>query len=91
MTRPDPEELLGESVDEEVVPMWPGRMYVDTWTSNTKRFATDLPAAPVVTAEVRFREANHSEDGDFTIYEARKVDLSDPKNTYGEWKNTYEE
>jgi hypothetical protein len=74
-------ELLGKSFDEDEVPAYPGRIF---WYDGT--FLTDFPHAPILMAEVRFREASATEDGDFTIYESRAIDTSDPENAYGEWK-----
>jgi hypothetical protein len=72
--------VVGESFDDRDVPEYPGRIYY-----RNGRFSVGFPHAPVRTIEVRFREANASEDGDFTVIEARRVDTSKPDDCFGEW------
>lgn len=73
-------ELLGQSFSDDEVPKYPGRIY---WHEGN--FLTSFPHAPMYLAEVRFREANKSEGQDWTIYEARAIDSSNPKDSHGEW------
>lgn len=73
-------DLLGMSFDSADVPNYPARMY---WSDG--EFLTSFPNAPMQIAEVRLREAYNSENGDYTIYEARAVDTSNPTDSHGEW------
>ena len=74
------DDLVGKSFDSEQVPNYPGRMY---WYDG--KFHTSFPHAPMRLAEIRLRESNASEDGDFTIYEARAIDSSNPEDSHSEW------
>lgn len=75
------DSVLGESFDEDVVPQYPGRIFYH----ENRGFTTGYPYAPVIVTEVRFRQARHNEDGDFTVCAARWVDTTSPENPSGDW------
>lgn len=75
------ESLIGESFDDDEVPDSPGRIY---WRDGS--LFTGFPHAPVRVVQVRFRKACATEDGDWTVIEARRVDTSKPDDLYGKWK-----
>lgn len=75
------QELLGTTYNAEEIPDYPARIF---WREGTG-FFTSFPHAPIKHIEVRFREAHHTEDGDYTIYESRAIDNTNPTDIYSEW------
>jgi len=82
MKKEDINNVLGETFDKEEIPEYPGRIF---WRKGDD-FFTKFPMAPVIFAEVRFRETNASQNGDFIVHEARWIDTSNPENSHGEWE-----
>jgi hypothetical protein len=79
------QELLGTTYEAEEVPNYPGRIFWREAEYGESHFFTSWPYDPIEYIEVRFREAHHTEDGDYTIYETRAIDNSTPTDAYSEW------